>query len=98
VRAVARFIPDCIVLCRRLARDPRTPRSARWMLVALVIYLAMPLDLVPDVIPVVGYLDDALLVAVVLRAVARRVGPGVIAEHWPGPNGSLAVIERLYIR
>ena len=68
-RALVGFIPDCIVLFRRLAGDERVPRRSKFLLLALIAYLAMPLDLVPDFIPVAGQLDDAIIVAVVLRAV-----------------------------
>jgi uncharacterized membrane protein YkvA (DUF1232 family) len=84
-RALARLIPDCLVLAKRLLADPRVPRRHKLMLGGLVAYLAMPLDLIPDFIPVVGLLDDALLVALVLRTVARGVDPELLEEHWPGP-------------
>jgi uncharacterized membrane protein YkvA (DUF1232 family) len=76
-RALAGFVPDCVVLFRRLLRDPRVPRRRKVLLVALVGYLAMPFDLIPDFIPVAGQLDDAILVAVVLRLVLRANGPGL---------------------
>jgi uncharacterized membrane protein YkvA (DUF1232 family) len=93
-RALAGFIPDCLVLFRRLLADPRVPRRRKVLLVALLGYLAMPLDLVPDFIPVAGQLDDLIIVAVVLRAVLRS-GEGLIEEHWPGPDSSLKVVIRL---
>jgi uncharacterized membrane protein YkvA (DUF1232 family) len=58
-------------------------------------YLAMPLDLVPDFIPVAGQLDDAIIVALVLRAVLRAGGPELLREHWPGPDASLNALVRL---
>src|SRR6185436_17787839 len=64
-RALATFIPDCVVLVTRLSRDPRVPRHRKLLLVALVGYLALPIDLVPDFIPVAGQLDDAIIVALV---------------------------------
>jgi uncharacterized membrane protein YkvA (DUF1232 family) len=94
-RAVAGFVPDCVVLVRRLLADYRVPRWPKLLLLALVAYLIMPLDLVPDVIPVAGQLDDAVLVALVLRAVIRSAGPDVVREHWPGPPSSLGLISRL---
>jgi uncharacterized membrane protein YkvA (DUF1232 family) len=94
-RAVARFVPDCVVLFRRLLADPRVPRRRKIVLGALVAYLAMPIDLVPDFIPVAGYLDDAVLVALVLRYVLRGSAPELIDEHWPGPDESRAFIVRL---
>ena len=93
-RVVARFVPDCVVLFGRLMRDPRLPRRRKWLVAVLLPYLAMPFDLVPDFIPVAGQLDDAVLVAFVLRRVAqgRR---DLIVEHWPGPRSSLEVVLRL---
>ena len=94
-RALATFIPDCIVLVTRLARDARVPRRRKLLLLGLVAYLALPFDLVPDFIPVAGQLDDAIVVALVLRRFVRRSGVGLIRELWPGPQESLAFILRL---
>ena len=94
-RAVARFVPDCVVLFRRLLGDPRVPRRRKALVVALVGYLAMPFDLVPDFIPVAGQLDDAILVVVVLRLFLRADGAALVREHWPGPRSSLDVVLRL---
>jgi uncharacterized membrane protein YkvA (DUF1232 family) len=93
-RALARFVPDCVVLVRRLLSDERVTRAHRAMLLALVAYLAMPFDLVPDFIPVAGQLDDAIAIALVLRSVLRAIGPKPIREHWPGPDGSLRTLLR----
>ena len=71
------------------------PRRRRLALLALAGYLAFPLDLIPDFVPVVGQLDDALLVALALRSLTRSAGPDVVAELWPGPPGSLALVLRL---
>ena len=94
-RALARFVPDCVVLFRRLLSDSRVPRGRKLLLLALVGYLAMPLDLIPDFIPVAGQLDDAILVALVLRTVLRGAGDGLVREHWPGPEASLDAVLRL---
>ena len=94
-RALAGFIPDCIVLVRRLLADPRVPKRRKFLLGALVAYLALPFDLVPDFIPVAGQLDDAIVVALVLPAVLRGGGPALLHEHWPGPRSSLLVVLRL---
>ena len=93
-RAIGGFVPDCVVLFARLLRDERLPRRHKVIVGALIPYLAMPFDLVPDFIPVAGQLDDAVIVAFVLRRVARK-SPQLIREHWPGPSSSLALILRL---
>jgi uncharacterized membrane protein YkvA (DUF1232 family) len=93
-RALATFIPDCIVLVSRLLRDERVPRRRKLLLVALVGYLALPFDLVPDFIPVAGQLDDVLVVAFVLRRLLRSGGEPLVREHWPGPEQSLRLVLR----
>jgi uncharacterized membrane protein YkvA (DUF1232 family) len=65
------------------------------MLVALLAYLLSPLDLVPDFVPVAGQLDDAILLALVLRRLVRTAGPELVYRHWPGPQRSLAAVLRL---
>ncbi|MCA1699140.1 MAG: DUF1232 domain-containing protein [Actinobacteria bacterium] len=92
--ALARFIPDCIVLFRRLITDRRVPSGRKLMLVVLVAYLVMPFDLISDFIPVAGILDDAILVGVVLRIVLRGSGGALITEHWPGSAQSRSAVLR----
>jgi uncharacterized membrane protein YkvA (DUF1232 family) len=94
-RELAAFVPDCAVLVKRLLGDPRVPRRAKLALGLLLPYLAMPFDLVPDFIPVLGQLDDALLVAAVIAYVVRRTGREVVAERWPGSEAGLATLFRL---
>ncbi len=93
-RAVARFIPDCLVLIRRLLADDRVPRVRKLALVLMLGYLALPIDLIPDFIPVAGQLDDAILVALTLRFVLHGSGRELVDEHWPGPREGLAVVQR----
>jgi len=94
-RALAGFVPDCLVLVGRLARDPRVPYRRKLLLLALIGYLALPFDLVPDFIPVAGQLDDAIVVALVLRHLIRSGGEPLLRELWPGPEQSLALLLRL---
>jgi uncharacterized membrane protein YkvA (DUF1232 family) len=94
-RALARFIPDCVVLVKRLLGDDRVPRRRKLLLVALAGYLALPFDLVPDFLPVAGQLDDAIVAAWVLRRVLRSGDRELLAEHWPGPERSLALVSRI---
>ncbi len=95
LRDLAAFVPDCLVLCRRLLRDPRVPRRTKLALALLVPYLASPIDLIPDFLPLVGHLDDALLLAAVLRYVIRSAGRPVVEEHWPGSERGLRLVLRL---
>lgn len=94
-RALAGFIPDCLVLAGRLVRDRRVPRRRKLLLLGLIGYLALPFDLVPDFIPVAGQLDDAIVAALVLRHLIRAAGEPLLRELWPGPEQSLAVLLRL---
>jgi uncharacterized membrane protein YkvA (DUF1232 family) len=94
-RAWAGFVPDCVVLFKRLLGDDRVSRGRKLLIGVLVGYLALPVDLVPDFIPVAGQLDDAIIVAFLLRTVLRGAGPALVREHWPGPPSSLAVMLRL---
>jgi uncharacterized membrane protein YkvA (DUF1232 family) len=94
-RALAGFIPDCIVLVSRLMKDERVPRRHKLLLAALVGYLALPFDLIPDFIPVAGQLDDILVVAFVLRRFLRSGGDQLVREHWPGPEQSLTLVLRI---
>lgn len=93
--ALARFIPDCLVSLRRLIGDERVPRRRKLVLLALVAYLSLPIDLVPDFIPVAGQIDDVIVAALALRYVLRSGGPELLRLHWPGPDESLRAVERL---
>ena len=90
-----RLLPDVLRLLRRLAADPTLPRGVRWRLGLTLAYLALPIDLVPDMIPVVGYADDVVVVALVLRSVVRAAGPEALDRHWPGTPPGLATLKRL---
>ncbi|MGW0883089.1 YkvA family protein [Streptomyces sp. NPDC002671] len=87
--------PDLLRLVSRLARDKALPRRTRWLLWILAGYLALPIDLVPDFIPVLGYADDAIAVALVLRTVIRQSGTDALARHWPGTPDGLNAVCRL---
>jgi uncharacterized membrane protein YkvA (DUF1232 family) len=94
-RALAGFVPDCVILFSRLLRDARLPRRHKLLVAALLPYLLMPFDLIPDFIPVAGQLDDAVIVALVLRRV-MRASPELVEEHWPGPQRTLDWLEGFY--
>ena len=90
-----RLVPDIARLLRDLARDPTLPRGVRRRLVFLVGYLALPFDVVPDFIPILGYADDVALIGLVLRSVVRRAGPDAVDRHWRGTPQGLALVRRL---
>jgi uncharacterized membrane protein YkvA (DUF1232 family) len=89
-----RLLPDTLRLLRRLATDGALPRGVRIRLWLLFAYLAVPFDLIPDFLPVIGYADDAILTVLVLRSVLRRAGPDAIRRHWSGTPDGLAALAR----
>jgi uncharacterized membrane protein YkvA (DUF1232 family) len=93
-RAMAGFIPDCLVLVSRLARDHRVSRVRRAVLFIVLGYLALPIDLVPDFLPGIGHLDDAVLLGLALRLVVHGGGSDLVREAWPGPQASLTLVLR----
>jgi uncharacterized membrane protein YkvA (DUF1232 family) len=88
-------IRDVLTMVGRLRRDPRVPWSVKAVIVATGLYLASPLDLIPDFIPVIGALDDLFIAGLALRFAARRVPRPALIEAWPGDP---AVLERLLRR
>ena len=94
-REALRLLPDVVRLVRRLAADGSLPRGVRIRLWLLLAYLLSPVDLVPDVVPVLGYADDVVVVAWALRSVVRRSGAEALDRHWPGQPAGLAVVRRL---
>lgn len=95
VREAVRLLPDTLRLVTALARDRRLPRGVRIRLWLLLGYLASPIDLVPDFIPVIGYADDVVVTGWALRSVIRRAGVDAIRRHWRGTPTGLAVLLRL---
>lgn len=94
-RELAELLPDCVGLFRRLATDPRVPRRAKLVLVLLAAYLASPLDLIPDFVPVVGLADDAILAALAAAYLVRSAGRDVVEAHWSGSDAGLRVVLAL---
>jgi uncharacterized membrane protein YkvA (DUF1232 family) len=90
-----RLLPDTVRLLRRIAADRAVPRGVRVRLWLLFAYLAFPIDLVPDFVPVIGYADDVVVVAATLRSVVRSAGPDVVRRHWPGTTEGLVALWRL---
>jgi uncharacterized membrane protein YkvA (DUF1232 family) len=95
VREAVRLLPDLVRLVRRLATDRSLPRGVRWRLWGLLAYLLSPVDLVPDVVPVLGYADDVVVVALALRWVVRGAGDDALVRAWPGSPVGLAVVRQL---
>lgn len=95
VREALRLLPDVLRLLRRLAADPALPRGVRLRLLLLIGYLLLPVDLVPDFLPVIGYADDAVVLALALRSVVRAAGAEALDRHWPGTPDGLRVVKRL---
>jgi uncharacterized membrane protein YkvA (DUF1232 family) len=95
LRRLPGMLPDTMRLVARLARDRSIPRSDRVPAWALLVYLAMPIDLVPDFIPVIGYADDAILTALALHRLLRKAGPTKLTEHWPGTPEGLTTLRQM---
>lgn len=95
LRDAVRLVPDVIRLIKRLAGDPALPRGLRIRLSLGLGYLLLPIDLVPDFLPVIGYADDAIVVALLIRSVIRAAGTEALARHWPGSPEGLAAVSRL---
>jgi uncharacterized membrane protein YkvA (DUF1232 family) len=94
-RDAAHLVPDTVRLIKGLAIDSTISRRHRLPVWLLVGYLALPVDLVPDFLPVIGYADDVIVIALVLRRLVRRVGPAKVDQHWPGSPEGLATLRRL---
>ena len=92
LRDLAAFIPDCVTTVRRLRRDPRVPRRARVAIIIAGLWVASPIDLIPEFLPVIGPLDDIVVVALALRYAGRQVPRDVLLDAWPGEP---RIIERL---
>ncbi|GAA0561388.1 DUF1232 domain-containing protein [Paractinoplanes ferrugineus] len=95
LKEALRLLPDLLRLLRRLAADRSLPRGVRVRLALLLTYLALPIDLIPDFIPVLGYADDAIIVTAVLRSTVRRAGLDAVRRHWPGTDDGFAALSRL---
>lgn len=92
LRDLAAFVPDCVTTVRRLRRDPRVPRRAKVAVLFAGLWVASPVDLIPEFLPVIGPLDDIVVVALALRYAARQVPRDLVLAAWPGER---RLIERL---
>lgn len=95
LRESLQLLPDVFHLVRGLAADENLPRAVRIRLALLMIYLASPIDLVPDFIPIIGYADDVIITIAVLRSVIRRAGIQTVRRHWSGSDAGLQALIRL---
>jgi uncharacterized membrane protein YkvA (DUF1232 family) len=94
-RELVSLLPNLIRLFRGLLGDERVPRSSKALLVLAGLWLASPIDLIPEFLPGIGALDDAVIAALVLRHLVKRAGPEVVRSHWQGDPRSLGVLLRL---
>lgn len=94
-RALVRLVPDVVRLIRRLATDPAVPRSTRWWLYGLLAYLILPIDLIPDILPGIGYADDAIFTLIAVRFAVRHAGYEALERNWPGTPAGLASLVAL---
>ncbi|MFZ1176754.1 MAG: YkvA family protein [Mycobacterium sp.] len=90
-----RLLPDLLRLLKRLAVDPEMPRRIRVGLFVVIAFVVSPIDVIPDVIPVIGFADDVIIVGLVLRWVSRTAGQDALVKHWPGTPDGLAAVCRL---
>jgi uncharacterized membrane protein YkvA (DUF1232 family) len=95
LRESLRLLPDLVRLITRLAKDSSQPRGVRIRLALLLAYLAFPIDLVPDFVPVLGYADDVIVVLITLRSVIRLVGEAPLRRYWPGTPAGFEAVLRL---
>lgn len=90
-----RLLPDLLRLLKRVATDRAVPRMVRVELILVLGYIFSPIQLIPDFVPVIGFLDDAVLVAIMLRIVVRTAGPEMLQKHWPGTSEGLRGLCRV---
>lgn len=95
VMPALQLLPDVVRLLRSVVADPMTPRSLRWALIGAAAWIASPIDLLPEFLPVIGPLDDVLVAVLVLRWAFRRLGTANLREHWPGTDEGFGLLQRL---
>jgi len=94
-KELALLLPNLVALFKGLSRDPRVPRKSKVLLVVGVVWFASPIDLIPEFVPVLGPLDDAVVAALILRHILRKAGKEIVAEHWRGDPATLNRLLRL---
>lgn len=93
LRELALFLPNFVVLLKRLVTDPRVPRKSKLILGATIVYLVSPIDVVPDFVPGLGQLDDVLIALLALHSILNRVDDEVVIEHWPGREDVIRMVR-----
>jgi uncharacterized membrane protein YkvA (DUF1232 family) len=89
------FLPNMVGLCGRLLTDPRVPRTEKALFAGAIIYALMPLDFIPDMIPFVGQIDDAYLIALTLLRLLSRTDASVVRQHWRGGGDIVQLAEAM---
>jgi uncharacterized membrane protein YkvA (DUF1232 family) len=92
---VARLLPNIVKLVGRLLADPRVPRRAKITLGLAAAYTVSPIDLIPEIIPVLGWADDVLIIMFAIDSLIDRAGPEVVEEHWDGPGDILGLVREV---
>jgi len=95
LKGLLMFIPNMVLLCGRLLRDSRVPKTEKALVAGAIVYAIIPLDLIPDLIPFVGQIDDAYLIAITLLRLLDRTDPKIVREHWNGGGDIVELVEML---
>lgn len=95
VKDLLLLIPNLLKLLYRLAEDPRVPSSEKVILAATAAYVVSPLDLIPDVIPFLGKVDDLVIIALALKRLFNVAGSEIMNEHWDGNQDLLTLVDRI---
>lgn len=93
LREIALFLPNFVILLKRLLSDPRVPRKSKLILGGTVLYLVSPIDVVPDFVPGLGQLDDVVVALLALHSILNRVDAEVVVEHWPGDENVIRLVR-----
>ena len=93
LRELALFLPNFLILLKRLVMDPRVPRKSKLILGATIVYLVSPIDVVPDFVPGLGQLDDIVIALLAFHSILNRVDEAVVVEHWPGREDVIRMVR-----
>jgi uncharacterized membrane protein YkvA (DUF1232 family) len=97
-KEIALLLPNLLILFKGLTGDPRVPRGSKLLLILGAVWIASPIDLIPEFVPILGPLDDAVIAALILRHLLRTAGPDAISEHWQGDGATLDRLLRFSAR